>query len=102
MADRGDSAVALPDRPGDAGQKTSGDVAGVERPRRGPTLEVIISRYGLIFAFLLTILVFSLARPHSFPTWRNTESILTLAAPSLILAVGLTVVLVMQDFDLSI
>ncbi|WP_187369425.1 ABC transporter permease [Baekduia soli] len=63
---------------------------------------VLASRYGLLVAFLVTILVFSLARPHSFPTWRNTQSILTLAAPSLIMAVGLTVVLVMQDFDLSI
>ena len=59
------------------------------------------SKYGLLGAFLLSILIFSLVRPDSFPTGRNAESILTLAAPSLIMAVGLTVVLVMQDFDLS-
>jgi len=60
-----------------------------------------VSKYGLLLAFGATIVVFSLLRSSSFPTWRNAESILTLAAPSLIIAVGLTVVLVMQDFDLS-
>ena len=48
------------------------------------------------------ILAFSLARPNTFPTWANAESILTAAAPGMIVALGLTVVLVMQDFDLSI
>src|SRR4051812_10776694 len=62
---------------------------------------ILASKYGLLGAFLLSILIFSLVRPDSFPTGRNAESILTLAAPSLIMAVGLTVVLVMQDFDLS-
>jgi ribose transport system permease protein len=59
------------------------------------------ARYGLLVAFLVTIGIFSAVRSSTFPTWRNAESILTLAAPSLIIAVGLTVVLVMQDFDLS-
>src|SRR3954451_13597235 len=62
---------------------------------------IFASKYGLLGAFLLSILIFSLVRPDRFPTGRNAESILTLAAPSLIMAVGLTVVLVMQDFDLS-
>lgn len=62
---------------------------------------MVASRYGLLFAFAVSIVAFSVARPESFPTGRNIESILTLAAPPLILAVGLTVVLVMQDFDLS-
>lgn len=71
-------------------------------PPSGTSFGVLASRYGLLGAFLLTILVFSLARSETFPTGRNAESILTSAAPPLILAVGLTVVLVMQDFDLSI
>lgn len=61
----------------------------------------LIARYGLLIAFLITIVIFSIARPNTFPTWNNAKSILTLAAPSLIIAAGLTVVLVMQDFDLS-
>lgn len=61
----------------------------------------LAAEYGLLIVFVLTILVFSLARPHTFPTWSNFKSVLTQASPPLILAVGLTVVLAMQDFDLS-
>jgi len=64
-------------------------------------LNSIVARYGLLAAFALMILAFSLAKPDSFPTWANAESILTAAAPALIVAAGLTVPLVMQDFDLS-
>lgn len=72
----------------------------VGRPR-ADQVNALLARYGLLGAFLLTIIVFSLARPDTFPTGDNAKSILTLAAPSLIVAAGLTVVLVMQDFDLS-
>jgi ribose transport system permease protein len=63
--------------------------------------EVILAKYGVLIAFAVMIIVFSLARPESFPTWENAKSILTAAAPALVIAAGLTVVLVMQDFDLS-
>jgi ribose transport system permease protein len=76
------------------------DHVAVAKPRQS-RLALLASRYGLLFAFAASLIGFSLARPQAFPTGRNAESILTLAAPSLILAVGLTVVLVMQDFDLS-
>lgn len=104
MADKAPSpAVALgntsPDAPPKAGERPEAEAA---RPRRSFSGSTFISRYGLLLAFALTILVFSLARSESFPTWENAKSILTVAAPPLILAVGLTVVLVMQDFDLSI
>lgn len=71
------------------------------RPSRNVSVGSIASKYGLLIFFLLTIVVFSIARPSTFPTGENAESILTLAAPPMIMAVGLTVVLVMQDFDLS-
>jgi ribose transport system permease protein len=80
--------------------ETPEHVAPVTEPGSGKWA-LYASKYGLLGAFLLSILIFSLVRPDSFPTGRNAESILTLAAPSLIMAVGLTVVLVMQDFDLS-
>src|SRR4051812_39365385 len=48
------------------------------------------------------ILGFSLARPNTFPTWLNAKSIVTASAPEMIVALGLTVVLVMRDFDLSV
>ncbi len=74
----------------------------LEKPRSRTSAGDIASRYGLLIAFGATIIFFSIARSNVFPTGRNAESILTSAAPPLILAVGLTIVLVMQDFDLSI
>jgi ribose transport system permease protein len=62
----------------------------------------LFARFGVIFAFGIMILAFSLARPHTFPTVDNLKSILLNAAPGMIVALGLTVVLVMGDFDLSI
>ena len=63
--------------------------------------EAFLAKYGVVIAFLLTVAVFCIARPHTFATGENAKSILTVAAPSLVMACGLTVVLVMQDFDLS-
>jgi len=62
----------------------------------------VVSRLGVVLAFGLMFLAFTLARPHTFPTVENMKSILTTAAPQMIVALGLTVVLVMRDFDLSI
>jgi ribose transport system permease protein len=74
---------------------------GGPRRSRGEIVGSLLAKYGLLLAFVVTILIFSLARPDSFATMQNVRSILTLAAPALIIASGLTVVLVMQDFDLS-
>jgi len=68
---------------------------------RAHRLNGLLARYGLLAAFVLTVIVFSIARPDTFPTMENLKSILTAASPPLIIAAGLTVVLVMQDFDLS-
>ena len=65
------------------------------------TAEMILAKYGVLIAFVVMIVVFSLARSGSFPTWENAKSILTAAAPMFVIAGGLTVILVMQDFDLS-
>jgi ribose transport system permease protein len=79
------------------------ETASTPRSRAARELAgVIFSRYGVIIAFALMILAFSLARPHTFPTVTDLKAILTAAAPEMIVALGLTVVLVMQDFDLSI
>ncbi|WP_182481438.1 ABC transporter permease [Nocardioides immobilis] len=80
----------------------SGDASGASArgDRRGATVEVL-RKYGLLLAFCVVVIVFSVQRPETFPTWDNATSILTTAAAPLILAVGLTVVLVMRDFDLS-
>ena len=63
---------------------------------------LFLARYGVLVAFGVMLLVFTIARPSTFPTVDNAKSILVNAAPGMIVALGLTVVLVMGDFDLSI
>ncbi|MCK9250409.1 MAG: ABC transporter permease [Solirubrobacteraceae bacterium] len=60
-----------------------------------------LSRYGVIVAFALIIVIFSIARPETFPTTENLQAILANAAAAMIIATGLTVLLVIGDFDLS-
>ncbi|MGE4426490.1 MAG: ABC transporter permease [Solirubrobacteraceae bacterium] len=52
-------------------------------------------------AFALIIVIFSIARPETFPTTENLQAILANAAAAMIIATGLTVLLVIGDFDLS-
>lgn len=83
-------------------EPTEGAEAAAERRRAlVDRLSSILARYGLLLAFAVMIISFSLAKPDAFPTTANLKSILTAAAPALIVAAGLTVPLVMQDFDLS-
>lgn len=70
--------------------------------KRGNRLIEILGKYGLLAGLAGIILVFSLLRPDTFPTVSNLRTTLILAAPLMCVACGLTVVLVMQDFDLSI
>lgn len=88
---------------GDAGQGAPTAGASREARAKGRSLDIanIGAKYGLLIAFGLVFLVFSLLKPSVFPTGGNIESMLTLASPAMIIAVALTVVLVMQDFDLS-
>ena len=65
-------------------------------------LGVLFARYGVLMAFGVMLLTFTLLRPSTFPTVDNAKSILVAAAPGMIVALGLTVALVMGDFDLSI
>jgi ribose transport system permease protein len=56
----------------------------------------------LPLALLIAILAFSLLRPAAFFSLTNASAVLTLAAPLLIAALGLTVALVLGEIDLSI
>jgi ribose transport system permease protein len=67
---------------------------------RSPAVDAFLRGVTLV-GFVLMVLTFSLLSPDIFPTWENVKSILSLAAPTIILAVGLTVVLVAGEFDLS-
>lgn len=97
----GASAEADAARTGPAGGPAGREPARVATRSRNDVVNDVLARYGLLIAFAVTVVIFSVARPDSFPTIENLKSILTLAAPALIIASALTVVLVMQDFDLS-
>lgn len=60
-----------------------------------------VGRFATIIGFVVMIAVFWVLKPDVFGTWDNARSILELAAPILILAAGLTVVLSNGEFDLS-
>lgn len=82
---------------------TNGTPGTEQRARTIKTISFagFVSRYAVLAAFVAVVIFFCIARPHTFATWGNVTSILGEAAPSLILAVGLTFVLVLGDFDLS-
>lgn len=61
-----------------------------------------LSRYGVIAAMLLTVVVFSVLRPDSFFTLFMLKSVLRDSAPLMMVALGVTFVMVMNDFDMSV
>ena len=70
--------------------------------RIGPTLGSLLSRYGVIVAMIATFAVFSILRPDSFFTLFMMKAILRDCAPLLIVSLGITFVLAMNDYDLSV
>ena len=71
--------------------------------RRASALAARSARASSLFvALVVTTGAFSALRPETFPTRDNALAILTLAAPLAVVACGLTVVLILGDFDLSI
>lgn len=61
-----------------------------------------LARYGVILAMVATFAAFSLLRPDAFFTAFMMKAILRDCAPLLIASLGITFVLVMNDYDLSI
>ncbi|AXC50228.1 ABC transporter permease [Paracoccus suum] len=59
-------------------------------------------RFGLIFVWIVVILLFGALRPDSFLTWSNFSTILGSEAVLVIVTLGLIVPLTAGDFDLSI
>jgi ribose transport system permease protein len=59
-------------------------------------------RHGVLIALAATVALFSALRPSLFPTLDNVETMLRDLSPLAIAAFGMTVVLVMTDFDLSL
>jgi ribose transport system permease protein len=56
----------------------------------------------LIIAFVAAFAFFSVARPHTFLTWDNARAILDDSSVLCVFAVGVTAILLIGEFDLSI
>ena len=71
------------------------------RPSSG-TVSNVLANYGLLFVFLLIMLVFGLLRPSSFFSATNLNAILVSQSVTAILALAAMVPLATKQFDLSI
>jgi ribose transport system permease protein len=71
------------------------------RPAKGRAAE-IIAQFGTIIGLILMAVVFSIMASGTFPKWDNFVNILNQASLTAIIAGGLTVVLIVGEFDLSI
>jgi ribose transport system permease protein len=85
------------------------DVAAPSRSARAPLTATALgqvrkqlARYGVLLAILATFAVFSLLRPDSFFTALTIKGILRDCVPLMIAALGVTTVLAMNDYDLSL
>ena len=85
-----DNADAVPEDANDA---------EAERPR---SFSLFLRRYGLVIALVLVMIVFGVLRTSSFVTMDTFRALLQQTAAPAILAVGLTIPMVLGDFDLSI
>jgi len=72
------------------------------RAARNARRQEFLAKYGVLIALVVSIVVFSALKPHVFPTVSNLQAIVEQFSPLAIIAFGLTVVLVMGDFDLSV
>jgi ribose transport system permease protein len=66
------------------------------------TVLATTARYGVLAAMILTFAVFSFLRPDAFFTVLTVKAILRDCAPLLIAGLGITFVLVMGEFDVSL
>jgi ribose transport system permease protein len=99
LGDRADVSTEEPATPG----TQLADADAVERPRKPRRrLLDLLYNYSVLWALLAEIVVFSILAPNSFFTVSNAQSIIGSQAVLLIVALGLTIPLAVNEFDLSI
>ncbi|MBS1845344.1 MAG: ABC transporter permease [Actinobacteria bacterium] len=97
-----------PGRPADSTiPSTAGDEPALQTPPSDQNWQARISRLPvrqllLIGSFLVMVLVFSLAKPDGFPTSQNVKNLINELPILGMLAISVTVVLVLGEFDLSV
>jgi ribose transport system permease protein len=69
---------------------------------RASTLKKQVARFGVPVAIVATFAVFSVLRPDSFFTELTIKGILRDCVPLMIVSLGITAVLAMNDYDLSV
>ncbi len=62
----------------------------------------LFQRFGTLIGFVAILLVFSLALPETFLTARNWLNVTQQLSMLMVVAAGMTIVMVMGDFDLSV
>lgn len=72
----------------------------VAKPARGYT--ETIGRYGLLIFLVLTVVLFSLARPEEFANWDNVRFTLDQQAPVIIGSLAVMIPLLTGEIDLSV
>ncbi len=75
------------------------EVGNVSPSRRGPQQ---LRKYGLLYLLVLIVIFFSILIPSSFATVSNMQSMMTGAAPQALVALGVMLPLVVQQYDLSV
>ncbi len=86
----------------DKRQKKQVDGEGKGASRRRLDLPDLGYRYGVLIALFLIPVYFSLKRPDTYFTVLNLQTILSTQSVLVVLTLGLTVALVVNEFDLSI
>jgi len=94
--DTGSSQVGPPPPPSNAPLR-AGEPGRVRR-----LISDLLYSYSVVWALIAEIIFFSVLRPDSFFTVANAQSILGSQAVLLIIALGLTIPLAVNEFDLSI
>jgi len=85
------------------GEPSTGGGTGARAPGyRWRRVLHLLSRYGTLAGLAIMVVVFSIAAPGSFPTTGNAINILNQSALTALIAGGLTMALVVGEFDLSI
>lgn len=69
---------------------------------RRPLLSTVFSRYGLLMAWALIIVVFGILEPDLFLQWRNFQTIFSERSLLLMLTLGMIPALTAGEYDLSI
>ncbi|MBO9590873.1 ABC transporter permease [Devosia sp.] len=65
-------------------------------------MQLFIRRYGTLIGFVAILIFFSVMLPGTFPTARNWLNITQQTSMLMVVAAGMTIVMVMGDFDLSV